>query len=56
MHKASYEFLMKPKESARCHQTLSARVDETMVIMTCVEGTQRVCMGGGRLKLFQNQW
>ena len=33
MHTASYEFLMKPKESARCHQTLSARVgsgDETM--------------------------
>ena len=32
MHTASYEFLMKPKESARCHQTLSARVgsgDET---------------------------
>ena len=33
MHTASYEFLMKPKESAGCHQTLSARVgsgDETM--------------------------
>ena len=32
MHIASYEFLMKPKESAGCHQTLSARVgsgDET---------------------------
>ena len=32
MHTASYEFLMKPKESAGCHQTLSARVgsgDET---------------------------
>ena len=32
MHTASYEFLMKPKESAKCHQTLSARVgsgDET---------------------------
>ena len=32
MHTASYEFLMKPKESARCHQTLSAWVgsgDET---------------------------
>ena len=32
MHRASYEFLMKPKESAGCHQTLSARVgsgDET---------------------------
>ena len=26
MHTASYEFLMKPKESAGCHQTLSARV------------------------------
>ena len=35
MHTASYEFLMKPKESARCHQTLSARVgsgDETTVL------------------------
>ena len=34
MHTASYEFLMKPKESAGCHQTLSARVgsgDETTV-------------------------
>ena len=33
MHTASYEFLMKPKESAGCHQTLSARVgsgDETI--------------------------
>ena len=32
MHTASYEFLMKPKESAGCHQTLSAQVgsgDET---------------------------
>ena len=32
MHTASYEFLMKPKESAGCHKTLSARVgsgDET---------------------------
>ena len=32
MHTASYEFLMKPKESAGCHQTLSAWVgsgDET---------------------------
>ena len=32
MHTASYEFLIKPKESAGCHQTLSARVgsgDET---------------------------
>ena len=26
MHTASYELLLKPKESARCHQTLSARV------------------------------
>ena len=26
MHTARYEFLMKPKESAGCHQTLSARV------------------------------
>ena len=34
MHTAIYEFLMKLKESAECHQTLSARVgsgDETMV-------------------------
>ena len=33
MHTASYEFSMKPKESAGCHQTLSARVgsgDETI--------------------------
>ena len=32
MHTASYEFLIKPKESAGCHQTLSSRVgsgDET---------------------------
>ena len=32
MHTASYEFLMKPKDSAGCHQTLSVRVgsgDET---------------------------
>ena len=32
MHTASYKFFMKPKESAGCHQTLSARVgsgDET---------------------------
>ena len=32
MHTASYEFLIKPKESARCHQTLSVWVgsgDET---------------------------
>ena len=37
MHTASYEFLMKPKESARCHQTLSARVgsgDETIYSYT----------------------
>ena len=25
MHAASYEFLMKPKESARCHQTLCVK-------------------------------
>ena len=34
MHTSSYEFLMKLKESAKCNQTLSARVgsgDETMV-------------------------
>ena len=34
MHTASYEFLMKFKESAGCHRTLSAQVgsgDETMV-------------------------
>ena len=39
MHTASYEFLMKPKESARCHQTLSARVgsgDETSIYEECV--------------------
>jgi len=32
MHTASYEFLMKPKKSAGCHQSLSAWVgsgDET---------------------------
>ena len=37
MHTASYEFLMKPKESAGCHQTLSARVgsgDETILKAT----------------------
>ena len=27
MHTASYEFLVKPKESAGCHQTLSAWVE-----------------------------
>ena len=35
MHTASYKFLMKPKESAGCHQTLSARVgsgDETTTV------------------------
>ena len=26
MHTVSYEFLMKPEESAGCHQTLSSRV------------------------------
>ena len=26
MHTVSYEFFIKPKESARCHQTLSPRV------------------------------
>ena len=26
MHTASYEFSMKPKESAECHQTLSSRL------------------------------
>ena len=34
MHTASYEFLMKPKESAECHQTLSVQVgsgDETSI-------------------------
>ena len=39
MHTASYEFLMKPKESARCHQTLSTRVgsgDETSIYEECV--------------------
>ena len=37
MHTASYEFLMKPKESAGCHQTLSVRVgsgDETTLPLT----------------------
>ena len=36
MHTASYEFLMKPKESAGCHQTLSARVgsgDKTTMVV-----------------------
>ena len=35
MHTASYEFLMKPKESAGCHQTLSSQVgsgDETNIL------------------------
>ena len=35
MHTASYEFLIKPEESAGCHQTLSARVgsgDETTAV------------------------
>ena len=27
MHTASYEFLMRPKESAECHQTLSSWVE-----------------------------
>ena len=47
MHTASYEFLMKPKESAGCHQTLSARVgsgDETMVHQT-VSPRERVGSG-----------
>jgi len=38
MHTASYEFLMKPKESAGCHQTLSVRVgsgDETISNPVC---------------------
>ena len=38
MHTASYEFLMKPKESAGCHQTLSTRVgsgDETKASLIC---------------------
>ena len=26
MYTVSYEFLMKPEESARCHQILSSRV------------------------------
>ena len=36
MHTASYEFIMKPKESAGCHQTLSAQVgsgDETSIVL-----------------------
>ena len=40
MHSASYEFLMKPKESARCHQTLSSQVgseDETnLCLVICL--------------------
>ena len=38
MHTASYEFLMKPKESAGCHQTLSTQVrsgDETRPSADC---------------------
>ena len=39
MHTASYEFLMEPKESAGCHQTLSMRVgsgDETNPNLLCL--------------------
>ena len=40
MHTTNYDFLMKPKESARCHQTLSSRVgsgDETNIVRSsCV--------------------
>ena len=35
MHTASYEFLMKPKELAGCHQTLSSQLgsgDETNLL------------------------
>ena len=39
MHTASYKFLMKPKESAGCHQTLSSWVgsgDEIASYVACV--------------------
>ena len=47
MHTASYEFLMKPDESAGCHQTLSSRVrsgDETNYTpsVTCVNSCKCV--------------
>ena len=41
MHIAGYEFLMKPKESAGCHQTLSLLVgsgDETREEPACEQG------------------
>ena len=44
MHTASYEFLIKPKESAGCHQTLSARVgsgDETSATGTLTTVVRR---------------
>ena len=43
MRTASYEFLMKPKESAGCHQTLSARVgsgDETRRVLVLFAAEQ----------------
>ena len=52
MHTASYEFLMKPKESAGCHQTLSSRVgsgyktSHTRLTLTHVlyQGIVRACI------------
>ena len=35
MHTVSYEFLMKPEESAGCHQTLSSRVGAGHETTTC---------------------
>ena len=40
MHTVSYEFLMKPEESAGCHQTLSSRVGaghETIPFRFCIQ-------------------
>ena len=50
MHTASYEFLMKPKESAGCHQTLSARVgsgDETSGVAKLGHTGARALATGG---------
>ena len=54
MHTASYEFLMKPKESARCHHTLSSWVgsgyetSHTRLALTHVlyQGIVRACIYG----------
>jgi len=51
MHTASYEFLMKPKESDGCHQTFSVWVgygDETShtrLMLTCTCTVSRHCWG-----------